>query len=1426
MGIVLRASDPDFGRTLAVKVLLDHRSDDEAACRRFLDEARLCGQLQHPGIPPVHEMGTVPDGRPFFAMKLVKGDTLAALLDRRANPAEDLPRWLAVFEQVCQTVAYAHSRGVLHRDLKPLNVMVGAFGEVQVMDWGLAKILSAPADAAVTAAAESSTLDTGGGPGPPEETAPGSILGTPAFMPPEQARGQIDDLDERADVFALGAILCVILTGQAPYGSARPALQQAKEGGLAEARARLEGCGADGGLVRLTLGCLAFRPADRPRDAAAVAGAVAAYRAGVEEQLRQAEVARAAAQARADAEGRERQAAQAKAAAERRARRLTAGLAAAVLLLVVAAGGGAWLWQQQRQAEWARRKGAIDQAEPALERARALLDDGWLANDPERLKEARAEAVRAAEIAHGGGVVEVQQQAEALRQEIEGRLARAEKNRALLLALLDIAAPHETRAYRGDGGGAVTALAELSVEEQYAAAFRRWGLDVDHTDEAEAVARLRDEPEALRQGAAAGLDAWMLHRRGGKLPEAEWRRLYWLAERVDGDEGRRQLRTFLVSEVPPRPEGVAGLVAAWPPWPALWELARGEKWRRLLALQEQIDPAAAPVQTVVLLAQASAEVGDAAGAERLLRRAAAARPDEVVLLDTLGKVLERRGRSQLAEAIGCYRAARAVRPRLGVALARALRQAGRASEGEAVLRDLLRQQPNNPELHFYLGLALYDQRKLDEAVAAFRGAIALKPDYAAAYNNLGAALREQKKLREAVAAYHKAIDLKGDFAAAYSNLGTALAAQGKLAEAVAAFRRAIELKGGFAPAYCNLGAALREQGKPDEAVAACRKAIDLKGGFAAAYSNLGAALRDQGKPGEAIDACRKAIDLQPDFALAYTNLGNALADQRRLGEAVVAFRKAIDLKKDYALAYTNLGNALADQGKLEEAVAAYRRAIALKPEDAAAHNNLGNALRDQRELGEAVAAYRKAIDLKKDYALAYYNLGNALADQGKLEEAVAAFQKAVALKPDLAEASYNLGNALRAQGKPGEAVAAYREAIRLRPTYPEAHCNLGTALAAQGKLAEAVAAFRKAIALKPDLAAAHASLGAALREQGKPGEAVAACRKAIALQPDYALAHTNLGAALADQGKLDESIAAFQKAIELQPDEALTYSNLGNALRKQKKLGEAVAACRKAIALKPDYATAYNNLGNALYDQRELGEAVAAYCRAIELQPDDAKAYYNLGNALRDQGKLAEAVAAYRKADQLLPNHPLICNNLRYAKGLLQLDRKLTACLAGKDRPDSPRQAAELAAFCGRYRERYHAAVRLYTDAFRNDPALADHPQIRHRYHAACCAAFAAAGQGQDAAALAEGERTDLRRQALTWLRADLDSWRRRDLDGNPRDRADVAAVMRGLQSDARLIAVRHPWSLLRLPTDERRRWQKLWADVDELLKKASKTGT
>ena len=220
MGVVHRARDTALDRDVAVKLLSEQYPADSPAGGRFLGEARITGQLQHPGIAAVHQVGTLAGGRPFLAMKLIKGSTLEAILKQRTDPSAQRGRLLAVFEAVCQAVGYAHSHRVIHRDLKPANVMVGAFGEVQVMDWGLAKVIGeqTPATAAALAA-EQTRVWTQVSPTPEfgSHTQAGSLLGTPAFAPPELVGGEIDKVDTRADVFGLGAILAVILTGQPPY---------------------------------------------------------------------------------------------------------------------------------------------------------------------------------------------------------------------------------------------------------------------------------------------------------------------------------------------------------------------------------------------------------------------------------------------------------------------------------------------------------------------------------------------------------------------------------------------------------------------------------------------------------------------------------------------------------------------------------------------------------------------------------------------------------------------------------------------------------------------------------------------------------------------------------------------------------------------------------------------------------------------------------------------------------------------------------------------------------------------------------------------------------------------------------------------------------------------------------------------------------
>jgi eukaryotic-like serine/threonine-protein kinase len=287
MGVIVAASDPDLGREVAIKVLLPHHLSKPGYRERFVEEARITGVLQHPGIVAVYELGELPDTRPFFAMQLVEGETLDAQLAARKNPAENLPHFLQVFDQVCQTLAYAHSHGVLHRDLKPLNVMIAPFGVVKVMDWGVAcgrdegggtrdeKKAGAVSDS------DSSLI-------PHLFSLPNEVIGTPAYMSPEQAQGTGRGINERTDVFGLGGILCAVLTGYPPYTGTRTRKVHARaaRADLAEAFGRLDASPAARELVALAKRCLAPHQSARPRDALEVAAALTAY---IESDLRRAE---------------------------------------------------------------------------------------------------------------------------------------------------------------------------------------------------------------------------------------------------------------------------------------------------------------------------------------------------------------------------------------------------------------------------------------------------------------------------------------------------------------------------------------------------------------------------------------------------------------------------------------------------------------------------------------------------------------------------------------------------------------------------------------------------------------------------------------------------------------------------------------------------------------------------------------------------------------------------------------------------------------------------------------------------------------------------------------------------------------------------------------------------------------------------------
>ncbi len=404
IGSVWRVYDTHTRRPLAIKLLHDRFRNDPAANQRLRREALLTGTLQHPGVPPVYDSGMLADQRTFFAMKLVEGETFMNLLGRDTD-ADQASHHIGIFEQIAQTIAYAHSQGVIHRDLKPQNVMVGQFGEVQVMDWGMAKRIDSNAadfdfavadpgtqssaspskDDTVSRSLDSSlnlhgTVQRADEEGDDEQvflTSAGEVLGTPRYMPPEQARGEIARLDARCDVFSLGAILFEILTHRQIYSgdTVTDVLSRAARGDLGDSIQQLQSPGIDAELREICLHCLQVDPEERPASAGVIADSISKYSGRVQQRLKEVEIERSAAVVRLQEEKK-----------RRRVFVLMSSLVAAVLVAGVVGVATQWFAAEsahdlavkaQGEAETANTKSlaSLELADQRFRQAQHVVDD-------------------------------------------------------------------------------------------------------------------------------------------------------------------------------------------------------------------------------------------------------------------------------------------------------------------------------------------------------------------------------------------------------------------------------------------------------------------------------------------------------------------------------------------------------------------------------------------------------------------------------------------------------------------------------------------------------------------------------------------------------------------------------------------------------------------------------------------------------------------------------------------------------------------------------------------------------------------------------------------------------------------------------------------------------------------------------------------
>jgi serine/threonine-protein kinase len=917
LGEVFVARDGELHREVALKEIRQAHADDPHSRSRFLLEAEITGRLEHPGIVPVYGLGTYPDGRPFYAMRFIRGATLKEAINEfhQADRAGRDPgeRALALrgllrrFVDVCNAVSYAHARGVLHRDLKPSNAILGDYGETLVVDWGLAKPTGlAGGD---TPSAEGPLLPESAG--QVAATQVGSVLGTPEYMSPEQATGRLEELGPTSDVYSLGATLYCLLTGAAPItGSTRAeVVRKAQRGEFVPPRRVKRSVPA--ALEAVCLKAMALRREERYATARALA-------ADVERWLGD-EAVRAWREPLRLRVGRW----------TRRHQGVVGGLMAGLLVALLAGGVGAWWLAQQR----AEQRQAV---------AAALAEVGRLQNAA-RWAEARAVLEQARQRLGEGGPHDLRQQLDRAHAGLDlvARLDTIKLKKATLVdARFDFAGADREyeEAFReagmvavgGDAAAAAEWVAGTGVREAVLAALDDWALC------AQQEARLAWVLSVSRQ---TDPDPW----RDAVRDPALWGDAVALARRAAQD-GVAQQPPQLLAVIGARLQSLGGdgerlLRVAWKRQP-------GDFWINF-ELGNALDD--------------RKEYAEAAG---YFRAALAVRPGTGAAHNNLGSVLYAQGR--IAEAIDEHRKAIDLDPTNAMAyynLGNVLHAQGKAAEASAEYRKAIDLAPRDVQPHNNLGLALAAEGKAAEAIAEFHKVIDLDPKNALAHNNLGNALHAQGKAAEAIAEFHKAIDLDPKNALAHYNLGNALYAQGKVAEAGAEYRKAIDIDPGDARPHYNLGNVLYGQGKVAEAIAEFRKAIDLDRKHVEAHANLGVALAAQGQLAEASAEYSRAIEIDPGHASAHINLGLALAAQGKVPEAIAEYRKVIDLDPKHAHAHLNLGLALGMQGKTTEAIAEHRKAIDIDPQLTQAHGALGQALLAQGDFTAAEKATQRCLEL-------------------------------------------------------------------------------------------------------------------------------------------------------------------------------------------------------------------------------------------------------------------------------------------------------------------------------------------------------------------------------------------------------------------------------------------------------------------------------
>ncbi len=1144
MGVVYRAWDPSLERWVAMKLLeAGHAGspsgDPDEALRRFEREARAAAKLRHSGIVAVHEVGADERGRPFIVMDLVDGTSFEERL-REGRPT--LRRIAEVVREVAIALDHAHGQGVVHRDVKPENILIDRAGGVHLTDFGLARDVE---------------------PGDDRLTRSGQILGTPAYLAPEQAGSSDRGVGAWTDVYGLGGVLYRALVGRPPFEAPELVglLRMVLFDEPAPPRAADPAIHPD--LETITLRCLEKEPGRRYGSAAALADDLRRF---VDGELIQARRAGRVERARRWA-----------------SRNRVAATAVAALVLVVAASVavGAGLLVEMRRRVESDRQAVID---AARERAGVAVRGFELAR---RSDDAETDAIlglglAAAQAAATWSALATDDPA-AGEAAFDAMLAYGEAALAAEQWGVAAAAFEQARLLGTDPARSDDAVARVGLERARAEAARAAAVDAvlgearsgalgersdGHEDAVFALVRHPDTATVAQL--AAALD--QVTDRLRDATAAFWR------SAAEPDEDERRLGEGPIAGLD---EAVARILVA-PPGEA-WSdedtrklteadrrltarAARGRSNERFMAIDSrrlrgdvQARVVEAPELALArLCCDALGRIGIAEVAVPALGRYLFAEWDQLRAVPA-AVALARLGDDEATRLV------LAVRSRFGSTGPLWQRIAPRLARldialPEATTTDLL----HRANAH----LARGDHAA---ALAEVERALELDPDDAIAWTSRGVILGDRGDLADAIVAFGRAIELDPESVQTLRNRATAYRDHGNALAAANDIDRAIELDPNDARVWVIRSLILKDLEKLELARESLDRAIALDPFHADAWRRRGVVRESLGDLEGALADLSRAITLAPEH-LAATR--DRIRVRTAAGDHDGARKDAdrlIDARPNDGQNWRIRASLRDTLGDLEGAAADYERATVLAPGDTAAWRSRATIAHELGRLPEALEHIDRAVELAPRSAASWRTRGVISFHLGTMPEAIQSFDRALAIAPDDATALGGRGAALWKSGEPRRALADLDRAIELVPGSANLHLNRANPRMELGDLEGAKADLDRAIALDADAALAWSQRGLLRDRMGDLDGAIADQRRAIELAPSSAAFQNNLAWALYQAGRLDEAIVPAERALALDPNLFELWDTFGEIQAARGESAAAIEAYERCLAIDPKH---------------------------------------------------------------------------------------------------------------------------------------------------------------------------------------------------------------------------------------------------------------